>query len=201
MHGSDALLAPIVDGVADARRRRHAARAEVAIEQRRSHAVRVRDRRHRRLGARDRARPRAHVDGPPARGPDRIQFDQQLQLRCAPGRRAHRAHAALPNRTAGRSVGRPNTDKTAPDASKCLDPDHELENPGAAARSFLAVAPTDGTVRIVDVHDMELLDASRSPRTPLPRVSEAARSQPCPQSRNARRSTSSSTRTKTCRFR
>ena len=42
------------------------------------------------------------------------------------------------------------------DASQCLDPDHETRSVSRLRGVFLAVGLTDGSVRIVTVHDMEL---------------------------------------------
>lgn len=54
--------------------------------------------------------------------------------------------------------GEPECDGDEPeiDADACVDCDHPEQNPGRLRGVFLAVAMTDGTVRIVDVHDMEL---------------------------------------------
>jgi hypothetical protein len=99
------------------------------------------------------------LDGPPAQRPDRIQFDQQLSV-GAPA--ATTLTMLTPHYHTDEPVGQwvdPNT-AAQPDATKCLDPDHELENPARLRGVFLAVAMTDGTVRIVDVHDMELHKAT-----------------------------------------
>lgn len=153
-HGSDALLPPIVTGVptravAVTPNVPKAVDSDVATQY--VYAIDAKD-------GSVLVTENGHVltlDGPPAPRPDRIQFDQTLSV-GAP------AAAALtvitPHYRTNEPVGQWVTPNTAPDpdASQCLDPDHETENPGRLRGVFLAVAMSDGTVRIVDVHDMEL---------------------------------------------
>jgi hypothetical protein len=102
-----------------------------------------------------------NVNTDPSARPDRIGLSDVLHFGVPP------AAAALTVLTpwfnvkgpAAQYVTQPGSDTIpAKPETNCLDEDHTEESPARLRGVFLAVAAADGTVRIVDVHDMELLD-------------------------------------------
>ena len=102
-----------------------------------------------------------NVNGPPSARPDRIDMDDVRGLGSQPA--AVQLTVLHPvfnvDAPAGQYVFNATADTGKNTDFYCTDTEsHSTELPSRLRGVFLAIATTDGAVRIVDVHDMELLD-------------------------------------------